>query len=226
MLGVGFTLHAQSFYGEAQYLVKKQLSFDQFRKDMPAHVKKKIRDRFKSLETQQFVLKFDTKNSIYEPIQQLEEGQVSQRKMRMKSVMGGVLLEAHSKNLTSKEQFKQVEFYGKRFLVSESLRSYDWKVTQESKQIGNYLCLKEQWQWSLFFHPSKKNEEQVNQNLVTAWFTFQIPVNHGPDNYWGLPGLVLMVQSAKQLIVCEKISIQNTNKQKLKDLHKGKNFSK
>jgi hypothetical protein len=34
------------------------------------------------------------------------------------------------------------EFFGKEFLIKDSLPNYNWKMEGESKQIGNYMCFK------------------------------------------------------------------------------------
>ena len=37
----------------------------------------------------------------------------------------------------------------------------------------------------------KKSEEEEQKTIeVVAWYTLQVPVNQGPDGYWGLPGLI------------------------------------
>ena len=33
--------------------------------------------------------------------------------------------------------------------------------------------------------------ELPSEKTITAWYTPEIPVNQGPDSYWGLPGLIL-----------------------------------
>ena len=42
---------------------------------------------------------------------------------------------------------------------------------------------------------------------VTVWFTPEIPVSHGPENYYGLPGLILEVQNQGRTLICEKIEL-------------------
>jgi GLPGLI family protein len=50
--------------------------------------------------------------------------------------------------------------------------------------------------------------ENVKDTLqVTVWFTPEIPVSHGPENYFGLPGLILEVQNQGRTLICEKIEL-------------------
>jgi GLPGLI family protein len=50
--------------------------------------------------------------------------------------------------------------------------------------------------------------ENVKDTLqVTVWFTPEIPVSHGPENYFGLPGLILEVQNLGRTLICEKIEL-------------------
>ena len=50
--------------------------------------------------------------------------------------------------------------------------------------------------------------EKVKETIqVVAWFTPDIPVPHGPENFFGLPGLILEVQSSGRTLICEKIEL-------------------
>ena len=40
---------------------------------------------------------------------------------------------------------------------------------------------------------------------ITVWYTPQIPVNTGPGNYQGLPGLILEVNDGTETVICSKI---------------------
>jgi GLPGLI family protein len=43
---------------------------------------------------------------------------------------------------------------------------------------------------------------------VVAWYTPQIPLSHGPDIYWGLPGLIMEVNTDNTTILCTKIELK------------------
>ena len=64
-----------------------------------------------------------------------------------------------------------------------------WKITQESKQIGKYLCFK-----AIDIESTNKKMKPI------AWFTPQLPVSFGPLEYNGLPGLVILVEMHKRTI--------------------------
>jgi GLPGLI family protein len=49
------------------------------------------------------------------------------------------------------------------------------------------------------------NLEMPKDVTITAWYTPEIPVNQGPENYWGLPGLILEINDGKTVILCSKI---------------------
>ncbi|WP_332911473.1 GLPGLI family protein [Algoriphagus boritolerans] len=59
--------------------------------------------------------------------------------------------------------------------------------------------------------------ENVKDTIrVTAWFTPEIPVSHGPESYFGLPGLILEVQNQGRTLICEKIELNpSTNPVKI-----------
>lgn len=64
--------------------------------------------------------------------------------------------------------------------------------------------------------------ELPSEKTITAWYTPEIPVNQGPDSYWGLPGLILEVNDGVTTILCTKIAINPKEKIEIKAPKKGK----
>jgi len=56
---------------------------------------------------------------------------------------------------------------------------------------------------------------------VVAWYTPQIPVNQGPDDFWGLPGLILEVNADRTTILCTKIVLNPVDKETIEKPEKG-----
>ena len=61
---------------------------------------------------------------------------------------------------------------------------------------------------------------------IAAWYTPEIPVSQGPDNYWGLPGLILEVNDGTTTILCTKVVLNPENDVKIKVPSKGKEVSR
>ena len=57
--------------------------------------------------------------------------------------------------------------------------------------------------------------------MVTAWYTLQIPVSNGPDEFQGLPGLILELSYDSQTILCSKVTLNPKNKSTIKPPTKG-----
>jgi GLPGLI family protein len=62
--------------------------------------------------------------------------------------------------------------------------------------------------------------------MVEAWYTPQIPVSHGPLEYWGLPGLILEVSAGNTTMLCSKITLNPEQKIKIEAPSKGKEITK
>jgi len=60
------------------------------------------------------------------------------------------------------------------------------------------------------------------EQVVTAWYTPEVPVNQGPENYWGLPGLILEINDGKTVILCSKVVLNPKEKADIKASTKGK----
>ncbi len=90
-----------------------------------------------------------------------------------------------------KERTSSIKYSGETFLINEKLVPIDWQIIQETKKIDSYNV--------------KRAEAVVDGSNVIVWFTDEIPVNAGPSNFIGLPGLILQAQFGKRLITAKKI---------------------
>ena len=61
--------------------------------------------------------------------------------------------------------------------------------------------------------------------ITTAWYTPQIPVSNGPEEFGGLPGLILEINDGKLTIVCSEIVLNPLDKIEIKEPTKGKEIS-
>ena len=62
--------------------------------------------------------------------------------------------------------------------------------------------------------------------LVTAWYTPDIPVSHGPAEYWGLPGLILEVNDGSMILLCSKLMLNPEKKFEVKPPKKGERVTR
>ena len=145
------------------------------------------------------------------------------------------------KNVKTNTQLQQQEFYGKKFLVNDVLQPIEWSLDSETKKIGNYSCFKatasiptDELTWYSFTWDKLRNTaesdssevKEVKMTQVEAWYTLQIPVRHGPLEYWGLPGLILEITAGDTTMLCSKIVINPQGKIKIEAPDKGKEITK
>jgi GLPGLI family protein len=67
--------------------------------------------------------------------------------------------------------------------------------------------------------------ELPKEITITAWYSPEIPISQGPENYWGLPGLILEVSDGKTVILCSKIVLNSKEKVEIKAPTNGKEIS-
>ncbi len=235
---------AQDFQGLAVYESKTSTADFKARmdgnKDMTPDMRKIIEDRMKSMFEKTFQLYFGKTSSIYKEEEKLEAPGQSTGFRMMSNMMGtgGTFY----KNTKDKTYTVDKEFMGKEFLIQDSLPKLAWKLENETKQIGGYNCFKatavREASKTDFrnFRMKKKEADQKEEvgktNLmdeldlpkeitITAWYTPEIPISQGPENYWGLPGLILEVNDGKTTILCSKVVLNLKDQVDIKAPTKG-----
>ena len=242
-------IQAQEFQGMAVYETKTSTADFKKRmegnKNMTPDMLKRIEEGMKSMFEKTFILNFDKSASIYKEQEKLDSpGQAGGMRMMMSSMTGGG--GTFYKNVKDKSYAVDKDFMGKEFLVKDSLPNLKWKMEGETRVIGGYNCFKataiipvNQTDFRNFA-PKKEDDkaakpadeakktnlldnlEMPKEATITAWYTPEIPVNQGPENYWGLPGLILEVNDGKTIILCSKVVMNPKEKAVIKAPSKGK----
>ena len=217
-------------------------------KDITPEMRKMIEERMKGMFEKTFILNFDRSASIYKEEEKLDAPGTNGNMRMMGSMMGGG--GTYYKNVKEKTYSVDKEFMGKEFLVKDALPQLEWKMESETKVVGGYTCYKatavKPVDGSDFRNmrakdetkkDDKKEEKEKSTNfmdgfempkeiLITAWYTPEIPVNQGPEGYWGLPGLILEVNDGKTIILCSKVVMNAKEKAEIKAPKVGKEVTK
>ncbi|PRP67445.1 GLPGLI family protein [Nonlabens agnitus] len=232
---------AQDIYGEATYFSKASIdkSFLEGNRDISPEQRKRIEENLKKASEKTFILKFNRSESLWtEEVALATPGQSGGWGNFMGSSMGG----DKYKDMTSNTFTEQRDMMGKTFLIKDDLPQLDWQITGETRQIGNYTAIKatavkknDALDMSAFRRrrdDNKKKEEDGETKLtdmiekdenttVTAWFTPQIPVQHGPAEYGGLPGLILELNANNTTMLCTKIVLNPEDRSDIEPATKG-----
>ena len=251
------TISAQDISGVAYYESKTTMNMDEWgRRDMSEEMKRQIAERMRQYLEKTFILTFNGNEAIYKEEEKLEAGAGGRGfGMMMSSFSAG----DQYKNIETNQILEEREFFGKEFLINDTLTNLEWEIGKESKQIGQYLAIKatamkaiDENDMSFARRRGRNRDRDANKEeenaeaekqtdstaakeedpweqievpkeiIVTAWFTPQIPVGHGPGEYAGLPGLILELNYYRTTLLCSKIVINPKEPEKIVAPTKGK----
>lgn len=107
-------------------------------------------------------------------------------------------------DLAKQTQYEERAFFEKEFLIVDSLKQYKWKLSEETKTIAKQLCKKATTmvtapQMRVRISRGGENNTDTAANApikpreteLVVWYAENIPVSVGPDNYSGLPGVIM-----------------------------------
>jgi GLPGLI family protein len=224
-------------------------------KEMTPDMQKMIEERMKKMFEKTFILNFDKQASIYKEEEKLDSpGQGGGGVRVMSSFMGGggtYYKNVKDRNYTVDKEFMGKEFLIKDSLVtynwvmeseSRQIGGYTcYKATTvipaSKTDFRNFRPKREEDKKKEINSDSTKTEikekktnfmediELPKEITVTAWYTPEIPVNQGPEGYWGLPGLILEVNDGKTIILCSKVVLNPKDKVEIKASNNGKAIS-
>lgn len=133
----------------------------------------------------------------------------AQMRMRMQAPQREIY-----KNLSEDKMVDEREFMTKMFLIKGVAAPQKWKITDGQMQVLNYNCLKATYQDSA--------------TTYVAWFTPQLQVSNGPDEFGGLPGMILKmdINDGERTITAMEIVEEPVDKELLQEPTKGKEVTR
>lgn len=232
-----FTLNtkAQNFNGKAVYMSKAKMELGSWGARMSEGEKKQVAERLKNRLEKTYILSFNKQEATF-----LEEEKIDAISGATDSWGGYFSRGDQYKNIKENKIVQSQEFYGKRFLVKDDLYKIEWTMGSETKQIGDYTCYKakafvpyKELNWYSFswgdLRPAETKEGETPEEkmvIVEAWYTPQIPLAHGPAEFWGLPGFILEVSAENTTLLCTEISISKDEIVEIKAPERGQEITK
>lgn len=221
-------------------------------KDITPEMQKMIEERMKKMFEKTFILNFDKSASIYKEEEKLETpGQQGGGMRMMASFMGGggtYYKNVKEKMYTVDKEFMGKEFLVKDSLKvydwkmegeTKVIGGYTcYKATTvipaSKTDFRNFRMKRDKKDEEGKKEEAKSEdgkEKKTNffdevdmpkEITITAWYAPEIPINQGPEGYWGLPGLILEVNDGKTTILCSKIVLNAKDKAEIKAPNNGK----
>tara|TARA_B110000046_G_scaffold182601_1_gene216952 strand:- start:3349 stop:4083 length:735 start_codon:yes stop_codon:yes gene_type:complete len=191
------------FKGEVSYIIKmgseniELYKKSESRKKMDKRKRNYLDKMYFNSTIEEGVLLFKNDESLFQVTDKMRNDSYKGLNM-VKNEAGGKKIFYYN-SVVKKNIEQDCEMLGKCFLIETPL--YEWEITQETKTIGNYLCYK----------AIITKEYKGRKSYTIAWFTPQIPVNFGPRNYNGLPGLILELEKNSIIYTAKKIEL-NSNR--------------
>jgi GLPGLI family protein len=192
---IGYSQTVLVNYSEKRIISKERLEA------MPEFARKQ------ALESHYYILQYNNGISLYKNSSETKNVESSEKIVAEDQIVGDVVNKKEaSYRVTNKfiekwyyKDFNKNEllfnFYnGKDFYGKDNLFKWDWQITNETKEINGFVC--------------KKAISEAFGSYFTAWFTEDIAISAGPENFDGLPGLILYVGTAYYEYITTTVKIE------------------
>lgn len=230
------SINAQNFQGKAIYKTSQKSTFkieDDKNTGMDAAMQEEIRQRFQKMNQKTYILNFDKNTSTYKQEVKLKSptAAITGKGLSLFSLGSGGDTDIYFKNIQKNTFANKTEIQGKIFLIKDELPKHNWELSAETKNIGQYTCYKATYskeveKKKISMVKGEQKEHITKETIVTtAWYTPEIPLTNGPENYHGLPGLILEVNNGEKVIVCTEIILNPKEKITIQEPKKGKVIS-
>lgn len=119
-----------------------------------------------------YELRFDENKSVYKLAKENTDNKYLMWGTKP-SETDGVVQDLQSKTVST-----QREVFENTYVIKDTLRNLDWRISDETRQIAGFEC-------------RKAVTKICDSVYVVAFYTDQIAVSSGPESFGGLPGLIL-----------------------------------
>lgn len=118
------------------------------------------------------------------------------------------------KDLNKQESISRKGIYDNTFLIQDSLRKIEWKITNDTRTIAGFEC-------------RKATAIIMDSIYVVAFYTDQILTSSGPESFGGLQGMILglAIPRLHTTWFATKVEVVNFKEQELAPPTKGKKIT-
>ena len=150
-----------------------------------------------------YVLTICNNTSKFTLVDIMEIDDLDRLSLRLRKILsfGGKYVET---SLNDDEIYESRESMGANFSIRTKISDYKWNITNETKLIDNYSCLKATCQIK-----GRGKGGAVIDKEVVAFFCPELNYQFGPREFCGLPGLILEVVVDNSVIGIESITFND-----------------
>jgi len=126
-------------------------------------------------------------------------------------------------DVSKQMQYEERAFFEKEFLIIDSLKQSKWKLSEETKTIAKQLCKKAttmitapQMRMRVSIGGGGNNTDTAantprapKETELVVWYAENIPVSFGPDNYSGLPGVIMEIDQDNGATVTTAVEVSS-----------------
>jgi GLPGLI family protein len=202
-----FTLSAAAQMKEGKIIYEQKV--DMWRRIAADNTQ--LRSMLPQTRTSKFELHFANNQSFYKAME--EEPDITNEDAGNRVIRMGTENEYY-KNFTTQIAVDKRDLMGEIFIVEDSIHSIKWKLEDETKVILGHTCKK----------ATSQNGKGAN---TIAWYAEDVTPSGGPDQFNGLPGMILGIDSNNGEVVYTALELDKKADQKLiKAPSKGTKLSK
>ncbi|HLV23330.1 MAG TPA: GLPGLI family protein [Moheibacter sp.] len=168
-----------------------------------------------------FELISNKNESLYKNIPRISNSQIEPSGNMMATMSADI--NPIYKSMDSKTYVEEAQIGEKLFLIVDDLPKIDWKITKETKDIAGFPVLK-----------ATTILDDEYKTKIEAWYSPKLVYKDGPDKFWGLPGIILEVQTEINYedgskegnkYLATKVEVLKSN-EKIKGLDQGKEITR
>lgn len=114
-------------------------------------------------------------------------------------------------DLANKKVSIQRDVFEQTYLIQDSARNLEWRITEETRDIAGFEC-------------RKAVTKICDSVYIVAFYTDQILVSSGPESFGGLPGMILGLAVPRLAITwfATKVEMSTPSSIQLNPVQKGK----
>ncbi|MBS1486554.1 MAG: GLPGLI family protein [Bacteroidetes bacterium] len=202
LIGLAYIFNVSSIFAQNEGVITYEITINNHR-TLPADQQdmKAMVPQYRTFKQQLF---FNDTESLYKLL--MEDDDEDEQQGGGRRFRNRMANTTHYFNQSTNIFLSQMEMMGKKYIISDTLKTSPWKFGTETKVIQGYTCMQA-------YYTSTGERKQI----ITAWFTNKLRPMLGPEKYNSLPGTILAIDinNGERVIVAKKIELRPLKKNEL-----------